>query len=293
MLDTAEIKKLEQRYEAYARKRRWMILPYLNKNSKILLAELVAIAVLVIVLIFLSIDSPQQKHIVQIPKEQNKTKAAINEVKEKSTQAKIRFEDNKKQDELADKIVQKIEQTLKTTEQNSSESTTKSRAQSRHKQGDQQGWLRLNFINNENSEEIFDEREDIFKNNIPVPKEQIISLDATPAPRQKAKINIEISGTKDEQSMLKEQFVRTNNPTFALDLARINFKEQKYQEAIKWSLASNEIDNNLEESWIIFAKSKYKLKQKTDALKALREYNKNANKSSIGELIRQMESDLL
>ncbi|WP_169785189.1 CDC27 family protein [Campylobacter curvus] len=296
MLDTAEIKKLEERYEAYARKHRSIFkrLPSLNKNSKILIAELLAIVALVVVLVLLSIDSPQQKiAITSTPKEQNQTKSAISEVKEKSAQAKIRFEDNKKQDELVDKIAQKIEQTLKTGEQNGSEETSsKPKAQNRQKDGSQQGWLRLNFINSEDGKDFFDERDDTMKS-IPLPREEKIMLDPSEPPAKKAKINIEVSSAKDEQSALKEQFIRTNNPAFALDLARINFREQKYQEALKWSLAANEIDNNLEESWVIFAKSKYKLKQKDDALRALREYNKNANKSSIGELIRQIENDAL
>ena len=296
MLDTAEIKKLEERYEAYARKHRSIFkkLPSLNKNSKILIAELLAIVALVVVLVLLSIDSPQQKiAVTSASKEQNQTKSTISEVKEKSAQAKMRFEDNKKQDELVDKIAQKIEQTLKTSEQNGSEETSsKPKAQNRQKDGSQQGWLRLNFINSEDGKDFFDERDDTMKS-IPLPREEKIMLDPSEPPAKKTKINIEVSSAKDEQSALKEQFIRTNNPAFALDLARINFREQKYQEALKWSLAANEIDNNLEESWVIFAKSKYKLKQKDDALRALREYNKNANKSSIGELIRQIENDAL
>ena len=87
-----------------------------------------------------------------------------------------------------------------------------------------------------------------------------------------------------------EQFLKTNNPTIALELARLNFRNNNFKEAIKWSLAANDIDNSLEESWIIFAKSKYKLKQSDDAVKALREYNKNLNKASINELINKIKS---
>ena len=43
----------------------------------------------------------------------------------------------------------------------------------------------------------------------------------------------------------------------------------------------------------MFAKAKYMLKQKDDALRALEEYNKNKNKLEINELINKIKSDTL
>ena len=123
-----------------------------------------------------------------------------------------------------------------------------------------------------------------------VPQDEVIDLESKPA---RKRVNIQVTSASNEESVLRDQFLKTNNPTIALELARLNFRNNNFKEAIKWSLAANDIDNSLEESWIIFAKSKYKLKQSDDAVKALREYNKNLNKASINELINKIKSGTL
>ena len=123
-----------------------------------------------------------------------------------------------------------------------------------------------------------------------MPQDEVIDLESKPT---RKRVNIQVTSASNEESVLREQFLKTNNPTIALELARLNFRNNNFKEAIKWSLAANDIDNSLEESWIIFAKSKYKLKQSDDAVKALREYNKNLNKASINELINKIKSGTL
>ena len=64
-----------------------------------------------------------------------------------------------------------------------------------------------------------------------------------------------------------------------------------YKNSEKWALIANELDSNNEESWIIFAKSKYNLKQKDDAISVLKIYNDKANSANIEDLMRQIEDD--
>ena len=288
MLEPQEIQRLEKLYESYKKKNGGFLHKIFNaKNSKILIIELLLIIILLAALIALSIektpslasksDKVLAKNATAVKMvEKNETNASIlSELKQKSEVAKVKFEEGKKQDELADKIAKKLEEVVKINETNDTSKNDPKRQRS------SQGWLKLNIPDEEPLSE---------QNGISVPQDEVIDLESKPA---RKRVNIQVTSASNEESVLREQFLKTNNPTIALELARLNFRNNNFKEAIKWSLAANDIDNSLEESWIIFAKSKYKLKQSDDAVKALREYNKNLNKASINELINKIKSGTL
>ena len=288
MLEPQEIQRLEKLYESYKKKNGGFLHKIFNaKNSKILIIELLLIIILLAALIALSIEktpslaSKSDKFLAKNATavkmvEKNETNASmLSELKQKSEVAKAKFEESKKQDELADKIAKKLEEVVKINETNDTSKNDPKRQRS------SQGWLKLNIPDEEPLTE---------QNGISVPQDEVIDLESKPA---RKRVNIQVTSASNEESVLREQFLKTNNPTIALELARLNFRNNNFKEAIKWSLAANDIDNSLEESWIIFAKSKYKLKQSDDAVKALREYNKNLNKASINELINKIKSGTL
>jgi len=288
MLEPQEIQRLEKLYESYKKKNGGFLHKIFNaKNSKILIIELLLIIILLAALIALSIEKTPSlasksdkilaKNATAVKMvEKNETNASIlSELKQKSEVAKVKFEEGKKQDELADKIAKKLEEVVKINETNDTSKNDPKRQRS------SQGWLKLNIPDEEPLSE---------QNGISVPQDEVIDLESKPA---RKRVNIQVTSASNEESVLREQFLKTNNPTIALELARLNFRNNNFKEAIKWSLAANDIDNSLEESWIIFAKSKYKLKQSDDAVKALREYNKNLNKASINELINKIKSGTL
>ena len=288
MLEPQEIQRLEKLYESYKKKNGGFLHKIFNaKNSKILIIELLLIIILLAALIVLSLekapslanksDKVLAKNATAVKMvEKNETNASIlSELKQKSEVAKAKFEEGKKQDELADKIAKKLEEVVKINETNDTSKNDPKRQRS------SQGWLKLN---------IPDEEQLTEQNGISVPQDEVIDLESKPA---RKRVNIQVTSASNEESVLREQFLKTNNPTIALELARLNFRNNNFKEAIKWSLAANDIDNSLEESWIIFAKSKYKLKQKDDAIKALNEYNKNLNKASINTLISKMRDGTL
>lgn len=288
MLEPQEIQRLEKLYESYKKKNGGFLHKIFNaKNSKILIIELLLIIILLAALIALSIektpslasksDKVLAKNATAVKMvEKNETNASVlSELKQKSEVAKAKFEEGKKQDELADKIAKKLEEVVKINETNDTSKNDPKRQRS------SQGWLKLNIPDEEPLTE---------QNGISVPQDEVIDLESKPA---RKRVNIQVTSASNEESVLRDQFLKTNNPTIALELARLNFRNNNFKEAIKWSLAANDIDNSLEESWIIFAKSKYKLKQSDDAVKALREYNKNLNKASINELINKIKSGTL
>lgn len=288
MLEPQEIQRLEKLYESYKKKNGGFLHKIFNaKNSKILIIELLLIIILLAALIVLSLekapslanksDKVLAKNATTVKMvEKNETNVSVlSELKQKSEVAKAKFEEGKKQDELADKIAKKLEEVVKINETNDTSKNDPKRQRS------SQGWLKLNIPDEEPLTE---------QNGISVPQDEVIDLESKPA---RKRVNIQVTSASNEESVLREQFLKTNNPTIALELARLNFRNNNFKEAIKWSLAANDIDNSLEESWIIFAKSKYKLKQSDDAIKALREYNKNLNKASINELINKIKSGTL
>ena len=297
MLEIQEIQRLEKLYEEYKKKNKPNPLKFLitGKNSKFLVIEIFAIIVLLIILIFLSSKKENkqssaptviEKNLTATPpkaKEQNLTaleintsKNALENGKQKSEQAKERFEAEKKQDELAEKIAKNLEQSIKLNEDNKEQESAK-------KQRTGAGWLKLNMPSDD--ENIQNEQSYAQ----PLPSEETIVLE----PKTKPKIDIQISNANDEISILKDKFNKNKNVKNALDIAKKCYEEKRYSDAIKWALTANDIDSSSEESWIIFAKAKYMLKQKDDALRALIEYNKKINKPVINELIKKIKSDTL
>ena len=292
MLELQEIQRLEKLYEEYEKKNKNSFLKLLShKKLGLLIITILLIAFIFGAFLFFS-NAKNKKETTNTPtlveknltiqtdiKEKNITFAETNvsknileDGKQKSEQAKERFESDKKQDELAEKIAKKLEQSIKLNEDNKEQASDK-------KQRSGGGWLKLNLpTENEN-----------IQNGQPLPNEEIIELE----PKAKPKIDIQISSENNEISMLKENFNKNKNPEIALKIARKCYQDKRYSDTIKWALSANNLDSSIEESWVMFAKAKYMLKQKDDALRALEEYNKNKNKPEINELINKIKSDTL
>lgn len=292
MLELQEIQRLEKLYEEYEKKNKNSLLKLLShKKLGLLIITILLIAFIFGAFLFFS-NAKNKKETTITPalfeknltiqtdiKEKNITFAETNvsknileDGKQKSEQAKERFESDKKQDELAEKIAKKLEQSIKLNEDNKEQVSDK-------KQRSGGGWLKLNLpTENEN-----------IQNEQHLPNEEVIELE----PKAKPKIDIQISSENNEISMLKENFNKNKNPEIALKIARKCYQDKRYIDTIKWALSANNLDSSIEESWVMFAKAKYMLKQKDDALRALEEYNKNKNKPEINELINKIKSDTL
>ncbi len=80
------------------------------------------------------------------------------------------------------------------------------------------------------------------------------------------------SSSKNYIETMKKKFYRSKNPRDALLLAKAFYRDRKYRDSEKWGLEANRLDSNLDESWIIFAKSKAKLGRKKEAIKILAMY---------------------
>ncbi len=90
-------------------------------------------------------------------------------------------------------------------------------------------------------------------------------------------------------SFIKKRFYATNNISFALTIAKRFLEKKSYKKALKWALIANEIDGSDERSWIIFAKVKLALKEKDDAISALKSYLKEHHATNVKKFLDDIE----
>ena len=91
-------------------------------------------------------------------------------------------------------------------------------------------------------------------------------------------------------SFIKKKFYATNNISFSLLLSKKFMEKRSYNNALKWALISNEIDEKNEESWILFAKAKVELGKKQDAINALSIYLKNNNSIQVKKALEKIKT---
>ena len=110
-----------------------------------------------------------------------------------------------------------------------------------------------------------------------------------------SKNNITISSTPIKPSLesIEEHFKNSKDPKDALALARDYYAKKDYKNAAKWAFELNNLDKNNADGWLIFAKSKYNVGNKKDALKVLEAYlSQVSNKQEIQNLITKMQSNI-
>jgi len=97
------------------------------------------------------------------------------------------------------------------------------------------------------------------------------------------KISITINQKRDSKKDIKEvlkRFKENNNPALSLFVAKNYYELKEYKQAYNYALIANQLDNTIEESWLIFAKSLVKMGQKDEALRVLKKYIGNSNSNS-------------
>ena len=110
-----------------------------------------------------------------------------------------------------------------------------------------------------------------------------------------SKNNITISSTPIKPSLesIEEHFKNSKDPKDALALARDYYAKKDYKNAAKWAFELNNLDKKNADGWLIFAKSKYNVGNKKDALKVLEAYlSQVSNKQEVQNLITKMQSNI-
>ena len=88
---------------------------------------------------------------------------------------------------------------------------------------------------------------------------------------------------------LQRRFKETSNANLGLFIARYYYDHGNYDEAYNYALKTNNVNNRIDESWIIFSKSLVKLGRADQAKKTLQLYIQQSNSESARGLLDAIE----
>jgi len=89
---------------------------------------------------------------------------------------------------------------------------------------------------------------------------------------------------------MQKKFLKSKNARDAILISKAFYKKSNYSEAEQWALSANKLDKNLDESWLLFAKSKAKLGKKQEAINILASYYKKSHSAKARVLIGQIKT---
>ena len=106
-------------------------------------------------------------------------------------------------------------------------------------------------------------------------------------------IQVTERGGKDIAVDIENRFEFAKDKSDSLFLAKYYYDKMEYTKAAKWALETNKLDNVIEESWLIFAKSLAKQGKRIESLKVLRaflEQGKSVKARALMDKIRRGKS---
>ncbi|PHS37455.1 MAG: hypothetical protein COB07_10660 [Sulfurovum sp.] len=111
----------------------------------------------------------------------------------------------------------------------------------------------------------------------------------------KAKVHLDIVDTTSVTAYkdVAKRFEKSHDIDDSLFLARSYYKKGNYKKSEYWALATNKVDSNIEESILIFVKSKTKLGRKNEAISILKSYLKKSNSQEARNLLHRIENNKL
>jgi tetratricopeptide (TPR) repeat protein len=104
------------------------------------------------------------------------------------------------------------------------------------------------------------------------------------------KISIKRQNTQNDIIGIIKRFKKNKNPALSLFVAKKYYELGDYHNAYNYALITNEINRDIEASWIVFSKSLVKLGKKDMAAKTLKEYIKESQSYSAQILLDEIES---
>ena len=109
----------------------------------------------------------------------------------------------------------------------------------------------------------------------------------------RAKVHLDIveSSSITAYKDVEKRFKKSHDIDDSLFLARSYYKKGNYQKSEHWALETNKIDPNIEESILLFVKSKVKLGRKNEAISILKSYLKKSNSQEARNLLYRIENN--
>jgi len=110
---------------------------------------------------------------------------------------------------------------------------------------------------------------------------------------EKRLINIKREDSYKNIADVIKRFKKNNNPALSLFVAKKYYELGEYNKSYNYALVTNNINNKIESSWLIFAKSLVKLNKKDKAVKILKDYIKTSHSNSAKILLEDIEKGRL
>jgi len=109
----------------------------------------------------------------------------------------------------------------------------------------------------------------------------------------RAKVHLDIveSSSITAYKDVEKRFKKSHDIDDSLFLARSYYKKGNYKKSEYWALETNKIDPNIEESILLFVKSKLKLGRKNEAISILKSYLKKSNSQEARNLLYRIENN--
>lgn len=103
-------------------------------------------------------------------------------------------------------------------------------------------------------------------------------------------IDIERRDSEKDIKHVIKRFNVNHNPALSLFVAKKYYQLGDYEQAYNYSLITNDINNNIEASWLIFSKSLVKLGKKEKAIETLKKYVNYSDSSQARQLLDEIIS---
>lgn len=81
-----------------------------------------------------------------------------------------------------------------------------------------------------------------------------------------------VTQNADKETVLLKNYSINKDFSSALKLAKYYFKQKDYKKALYWAKNANKLDSTKDDSWIVYAKSKYALGKEEDAIESLKTF---------------------
>lgn len=111
--------------------------------------------------------------------------------------------------------------------------------------------------------------------------------------RKKVHINIIETSSVTAYKDVEKRFLQSHDVDDSLFLAKSYYKKGLYKKAEYWALETNKIDENIEESVLIFVKAKAKLGHKNEAVSILTNYISKTPSQEARNLLFRIKNDTL
>ena len=112
-------------------------------------------------------------------------------------------------------------------------------------------------------------------------------------PHKRKHLTIKETSDSSAYKEVAERFRETQDTDDSLFLARTYYNMRQYKKAEYWALQTNNINSNIEESILIFAKTKVKLGHKNEAIRILSKYIKGSDSLDAKILLEKIKKGKL